>query len=262
MLGERLRRHRSKWGAFVLFADRLDSTNLFALSLAKRAAPHGSLVVAASQSAGRGRWNRRWDSEPGGLYLSVVLCPSEAEGASFGLLPLVCALAVAEALTRSVGIDVRLRWPNDLYVDRGKIAGILCETSFIGPRLDSAVAGVGVNVNQTTSGFTPEVVSRATSVRALVGRETPLVDLAVEIVLSLEAWCDRDWGGADGSLVLARYQELAVGVEGRRVRVTSREGESYPAETRGLASDGGLRVELQDGTIRVLRSDEVHLLDG
>jgi BirA family transcriptional regulator, biotin operon repressor / biotin---[acetyl-CoA-carboxylase] ligase len=259
--GARLRRRRSKWGAFVLFAERLESTNAFASVLAKRAAPHGSVVLAASQSAGRGRWNRRWDSAPGGLYLSIVLRPAGREIASLGLLPLVCALAAAEALSRGAGIDARLHWPNDLHVDRRKIGGILCESSFTGTRLDSAVMGIGINVNQPAEGFSRDVASRATSVRALVGREVPVAELALEIVLALEAWWDRDWSGAERGLVLARFAELAIGVDGLRVRVATREGKSYLAATRGLEADGGLRVELKDGTIRTLRSDEVHLVD-
>lgn len=263
-LGTRLRQRRSKWGALILVAERLESSNRFASSLAKRAAPHGSIVVAGAQSAGRGRWNRHWDSEPGGLYLSVVLRPRETDVRSLGLLPLVCAVSAAEALLRAAGVAARLHWPNDLYVDRKKLGGILCESSFTGSRLDSAVAGIGINVNQLPDGFSPDVALRATSVRALLGRETPIADLALEIVLSLETWWDRDGGGGGGAAgrfqLLSRFEELAVGVQGLRVRVASREGEVYLAETRGLAPDGGLRVELDDGTIRTLHSDEVHLL--
>lgn len=261
-LGARLRRRRSQWGAFALYADRLDSSNLFASLLAKQGAPHGSLVLAATQGAGRGRWNRTWESEPGGLYLSVVLRPAGAAAESLGLLPLVCAVAAAEALVRASGLSARLHWPNDVYVGHKKIAGILCESSFTGGRLEAAIVGIGVNVNQSPDRFSPDVASRATSVRAILGRELPISDLALELVLSLEAWCDREWVTGGRPRVLARFEELAVGVEGLRVRVQSREGESYLAETRGLAADGGLRVELEDGTHRTLRSDDVHLLDG
>ncbi len=260
-LGARLRQRRSNWGAFVLSADWLDSSNLLASSLAKRGAPHGSVVVASSQSAGRGRWSRRWDSEPGGIYLSVVLRPDETGARSLDLLPLASAVAASEALTRASGIEARLHWPNDLYVERRKIAGILCESTFTGARLEAAVVGIGINVNQSPESFSPEVASRASSVRAILGRELPIADLALEVVMSLEAWLDREWGDEDRARVLARFEEIAVGVEGLRVRVVSREGESYLAETRGIAPDGGLRVELEDGTIQILRSDDVHLLD-
>lgn len=261
-LGARLRRRRSKWGAFVVSAERLDSSNLFASLLAKRGAPHGALVLATTQTAGRGRWNRPWESGTGGLYLSVVLRPAEAAAASLGLLPLVCAVAAAEALGRATGLSPRLHWPNDLFVERKKLGGILCESSFTGGKLESAIAGIGMNVNQSPDDFSPEVASRATSIRAILGRQLSVAELALELVLSLEGWCDREWGASGGSRILARFEELAVGVEGLRVRVRSREGESYLAETRGLAGDGGLRVELENGAIRTLRSDEVHLLDG
>jgi BirA family biotin operon repressor/biotin-[acetyl-CoA-carboxylase] ligase len=256
-LGARLRARGCRWGDFLLVIRDTDSTNRLAAALARRGAPHGSLVVAETQTAGRGRWTRRWESPPGGLYLSVVLRPRAEENVLPSHFPIVAAVAAAEALERAASVVVRLSWPNDLYVGRRKVGGILSESSFSGTRLDFAVVGIGINVNQTAADFAPEVASRATSLRDVLGRHVDPVDVTVELVSGLESW----WEHPQGAGLLERWSELAAGAEGSSVRVVSREGDAFEAVTEGLAPDGGLRVRLADGTTRILYSDDVHLLD-
>jgi hypothetical protein len=117
--------------------------------------------------------------------------------------------------------------------------------------------GIGINVNQTAQDFTRAISRRATSVRAILGREIEPFDLGVAVALSLERWWERE----AASRVLDRWRELAPDLERARVRVVPREGEEYEASIVGLADDGGLEVRVDDGGARVLRSDEVRLLD-
>jgi biotin-(acetyl-CoA carboxylase) ligase len=177
------------------------------------------------------------------------------ESANLGILPLAAAVAAAEVLEKSFGISCELRWPNDLYHAGRKLGGVLCESSFVGGRCEFAVAGIGVNVNQRADDFTKEVALRATSVRAILGREIDPVEAALAIVLALEKWWERE----TASPILRRWRELAGPLEGLRVQVAPREGASYLASIVGLADDGGLEVRLEDGTRRTLRSDEVRL---
>lgn len=171
------------------------------------------------------------------------------------VIPLMASVATAEALCDVAGIATELSWPNDLFVSGRKIGGILCESSFIGPRCEFAVVGIGVNVNQQAEDFPPEVRSRATSVRAILGRPMDPLDAALAILVALENW----WEGESRSRVLQRWRELAGGFEGARVRVVPSGSDAYDAFIAGLADDGGLEVRLDDGTTRTLRSDEVHL---
>ncbi len=120
------------------------STNADAKRLARGGAEAGTLVVAAAQTGGRGRFDRTWDSPPGGVYASAVLRPPLAPFA-LGPLPLTLAVGAARGLG-SLGIDVRLKWPNDLMLEGRKLAGILVEMAAEVDRVEWAVAGIGVNV--------------------------------------------------------------------------------------------------------------------
>ncbi len=257
-LGARLRAQGADFGAFILLVDRCVSTNDLALLYAKQAAPHGSLFLAREQSGGRGRFKRHWESAPGGLYLSILLRP---EGDDFppSLLPLLSAVSTAEAIHDMCGLDVRLRWPNDLYVNERKLAGILCEGSFKGSRAEVFVVGIGINVAQPQESFGAEVRARATSINGISGisanqggaLETEAV--AARVVSRFEFW----WREREAARVLSRWRELAAVEGGRTVLVQPRDGESYHAVIHGLADDGGLAVEDGDGTRRVLYSADV-----
>lgn len=222
-----------------------------ALHYAKHAAPHGSLFLASEQSGGRGRWKRRWESAPGGLYLSILLRP-EADFAP-SLLPLLTSVSTAEAIHDICGLDVRLRWPNDLYVNERKLAGILCEGSYTGSRAEVFVVGIGINVGQPLESFPTDVRDRATSIQGVHAGALETEAVAARVVSRFEYW----WSEREAARVLARCRELAAVDTGRRVLVQPREGEGYRAIIHGLADDGGLAVEVADGTRRVLYSDDV-----
>lgn len=236
----------------MLSVDRTGSTNALAAELARSGAPDGSVVVAQSQAGGRGRWNRSWASPEGGLYLSVVLRPSEPFRPA--LLPLTAAVAVAEALAESPGVVPRLRWPNDIFASGKKLGGVLCESSFQGDRLDFAVVGIGVNVDPRIEELPAELRDRVTSLGELTGRAFDPLESAAGILLALEARLF----GASGAL--DRFRELADGLSGAPVRVVSPGGESLEATSAGLAGDGGLCVRLADGASRTLYSEDVLLL--
>lgn len=204
--------------------------------------------MARVQTSGRGRWKRRWESGPGGLYLSVLLRPEASHSTS--LLPLVVSISVVEAVLELVDVELSLRWPNDLYLDDRKLGGILCEGSFKGARPELFVAGIGVNVHQRIEDFPAEVASRAIS---LEGGSVEVIELAARVVRRLEKWWDDD----DPTRVLARWRELGDGASGQTIRVHPRLGESFGATTRGLADDGGLVVSLDDGTRSILYSEDV-----
>ena len=171
------------------------------------------------------------------------------------ILPLTASVAAAEALEGSLGIACELRWPNDLFHAGRKLGGILCESSFHGGRCEFAIAGIGVNVNQDPEDFTRDVALRATSLSAIVGREVDPLEVALAIVLAFEKWWERE----SSSSILRRWRDRAGPLEGVPVEVSPREGASFAATIVELADDGGLVVRLEDGSTRIVRSDEVRL---
>ena len=215
-----------------------DSTNERAKELADAGAPHGTLVTADEQSAGRGRQGRAWTAPPGSAVLmSLVLRDLDERHAP---LPLAAALAVCEA----VGSDPApmVKWPNDVWIDRRKVAGILIEGR---PQEGWAVLGIGVNV--TTEAFPPELAELATSLR-LAGYETTPVRLLPALLSALDRWI-----GAPPGAVLDTWRSRDA-LRGERVRWADGEGIAD-----GIDDSGALRVRTDDGPV-TLDAGEVHLL--
>jgi BirA family biotin operon repressor/biotin-[acetyl-CoA-carboxylase] ligase len=212
-----------------------DSTNERARTLAAAGAPHGTLVTATEQSAGRGRQGRAWTAGPGAaLLMSVVLRPP-AEG-----LPLAAAVAVCEA----VAPECLIKWPNDVLVDGRKLAGILVEGR---PQAGWAVLGIGLNVTTRREEFPAELRDTATSL-AIAGQE----EITAEDVL--ESLLPR----LDARLlspleeVLAEWQRRDA-LLGNPVRWDGGEGTAA-----GIDTDGSLLVDTGDGRV-ALSAGEVHL---
>lgn len=129
----------------VEILERTTSTLDVAHRLASQGAPSGTLVIANEQTAGRGRDGKSWQSSPGaGLWLTLIERPKETSG--LGVLSLRVGLVAAEALDRFASEPIRLKWPNDLYVDRGKLAGILVEARWRESAVEWVAIGLGVNV--------------------------------------------------------------------------------------------------------------------
>jgi BirA family biotin operon repressor/biotin-[acetyl-CoA-carboxylase] ligase len=210
-----------------------DSTNERAKELALAGAPHGTLVTADEQSAGRGRQGRAWTAPPrSALLMSLVtrqLTPT---------LPLAAAVAVCDALPA----DCRIKWPNDIWLERRKLAGILVEGR---PQEGWAVLGIGLNV--TTEAFPEELAEIATSLR--IAR----VEIDRESVLAALLAALDEWLEAPAAAVLGAWSERDA-LRGERVRWA--EGEGVAA---GIDASGALLVETADGRI-ALDAGEVHLL--
>jgi BirA family biotin operon repressor/biotin-[acetyl-CoA-carboxylase] ligase len=215
-----------------------DSTSERAKELADAGAPHGALVTADEQSAGRGRQGRVWTAPPGSAVLmSLVLRGLDERHA---LLPLAAAVAVCE----TVGPDLSpmVKWPNDVWIDRRKVAGILIEGR---PQEGWAVLGIGLNV--TTDSFPPDLADIATSLHLAGHRTTPAAVLS-DLLAALDRWI-----GAPPAAVLDAWRSRDA-LRGERVRWSTGEGIAD-----GIDDSGGLLVRTDDGRA-TLDAGEVHLL--
>lgn len=211
------------------------STNDRARELATAGAPHGTLVTASAQSAGRGRQGRRWRAPPG----RALLCSLVLRGAP-RLLPLAAAVATAEATRRD---EAQIKWPNDVLLDGRKIAGILVEGR---PQEGWAVCGVGVNVALRTRDLPPELHDRA----GTLGLDPADVEGVLEGLL--EALERRL---ADPPATLLEAWRARDALAGSAVRWDEGEGVA-----RGIDGEGRLVVERSGGGRLALEAGEVHLL--
>jgi BirA family biotin operon repressor/biotin-[acetyl-CoA-carboxylase] ligase len=209
-----------------------DSTNERAKELALGGAPHGTLVTAAEQSAGRGRQGRVWTAPP----RSAVLMSLVTRGLT-PMLPLAAAIAICDALPARCEI----KWPNDIWLERRKLAGILVEGR---PQEGWAVLGIGLNV--TTESFPPELAETATSLR-IAGIELDTEAVLAALLGSLDEWLE-----APAEDVLAAWSERDA-LHGERVRWADGEGTAA-----GIDASGALVVETDDGRV-TLDAGEVHL---
>ena len=220
------------------------STQAVAFDLAEQGAADGTVVVARSQTAGRGRRGRRWEDEPGASLLVSLVVRSRLPMARWPLLSYAAALAVADMLGEVAGLPVRLKWPNDVLVGGRKIAGILLESR---TTLAAVMVGVGVNLNQCR--FPPALALRATSV-ALETERAVDGDTALAVLLrAFDAWRGRLEREGFGPL---RERWLALSdTIGRRISVDGVHGEAVD-----LDGDGALLVR-DDGGLRRLLAGEI-----
>lgn len=231
---------------------RLDSTNTLAMKEAGNGAPHGSVYVAEEQTAGRGRGDHAWHSEPyAGLYLSILLRP-RIPAADALWLTLLSGLAVQEAVANVTNMVADIRWPNDLLFGNRKFGGILTEMNADAAQVRYAVVGIGINVSHGQ--FPPELREAATSLR-LESDRTPLrQDLLVAILQAMNSelsglLSEESFEAATES-ILKRMENSSTWIRGKQVVVGESEG--YTGVTAGLDTRGFLRVETSSGIRTVL----------
>lgn len=232
------------------------STNDEALARARAGAPHGTVVIADEQTAGRGRAGRRWHSPPGAnLYLSIVLRAARPAG-ELPSVTLAAGVGVCDAIRAASVTRARIKWPNDVLVGDRKLAGVLTEMVTRGGHPDAVVVGIGVDVDGRRADLPAELAAIATSIQDETGAPYGVGAFAETLLDVVEPWLQR-W--LDGGVPAIAGAWEARAELGRRVRVVT-DGDTREGMTRGLAPDGALRVVLDDGAeARVLAGDVVEI---
>ena len=228
--------------------DAVSSTQERARELARAQTPHGTLVAAGVQKGGRGRLGRHWGSPQGGLWISLVLRP-ELEAGLASRITQTAAVGVAGALWE-IGVEARIKWPNDLLVGGRKICGILAESG-VGPsgRLDYVILGIGMNANLDPSDL--GVVDReVTTIRSELGRDVDLLLLLRVILSNLDAALGRI---EEFETVLDEWRNLNCTL-GERVRVR-RLGETIEGRAIDLTPEGALLLATTGGTVELFEGE-------
>ncbi len=243
----------------IVYFQETDSTNLRAKSLADRGAPEGTVVIAESQTEGRGRRGRTWFSPAGeGIYVSVILRPALSPNEA-SRLTLLAAVAAAETLLHLTSLNVRIKWPNDIMVRGKKLAGILTQVSTEMDAVDYIVVGLGINVNTPLKDFPDDLRSSATSIQAEMNGPFPRISL---LRLYLERFEDRYemFKQSGFQPILERWKELSD-IIGKKIRVDLLNHHCM-GEVLDIDQDGILILRDQDGTLQRILSGNVTLLDG
>ncbi|MCD8103458.1 MAG: biotin--[acetyl-CoA-carboxylase] ligase [Lachnospiraceae bacterium] len=280
---------RTQWAArSVRYYETIDSTNNEAKRLAEQGAADGTLVVAEEQSQGKGRRGHSWMTPAGtAIAMSLLLRPSLPENSSdpangnnlangnapvngnapandndparrlhpdrAPMLTLVMGMAVAAACREVCGVDVGIKWPNDVVAEGKKICGILTEMSCEVDYINYVVIGIGINTG--ISHFPPELRETAISLHTLMGQKPDRARLIASCMEKFELYYDRFRKTQDYSFLMDEYNTLLVG-KGVRVRVLS-PGDEFEGVSEGIDQKGELLVRRDDGIVEAIFAGEV-----
>lgn len=256
----------------VMVFDSLDSTNTQAMALAAgnmaKPASNGTVVIADTQTGGRGRFGRAWASPPGvNLYLSLILRPEIAPRFA-GIFSLLGAVAVVKAVRRVSGVEAFIKWPNDVLAgwrkpsssasvaDLAKLAGVLVESNISNFRINHLVLGIGLNLNIPVSDMPAEIRETATSLLEVCGRATDRAEMAAALIDEIDSMIER-LESAGTSAILDEWRRHSITL-GREIRLSGQAG-SFSAHALDVDDTGCLILRLSDGTVRTVTSGEVTL---
>jgi BirA family biotin operon repressor/biotin-[acetyl-CoA-carboxylase] ligase len=221
----------------IHYFPELASTMDTARDLARKNCPEFSVVVAGRQTAGRGRLNRQWLSDDGGLYFTIVLRPDIAVPIS-SRVNFLASLTMARVLRDSFQIEAAVKWPNDILVNECKLFGMLSELEAEADRVFFINIGMGINVNNDPGG----IEQAAISLKSLLGREVSRVRLLTGFLDEFE----KRLINADFENVVSEWKKYTITLQ-RRVRIVTRQ-ETCEGLALDVDENGALIVELDDGT--------------
>lgn len=245
---------RVSWaGNQIRYYAETDSTNTRAKKFGDEGAPHGTLVVTEKQTDGRGRRGRAWESpENCSIYMSLLLRP-KIQPVQAPMLTIVMAYTVARALRKSTGLDVQIKWPNDIILNGKKIVGILTEMSTEIEHINYVVIGVGINVN--IERFPEELADKATSLQIETGQKLRRALIAAGILAEFESCYEEFLQHKNLEYLRKAYNEMLVNC-GREVCILGAQ-ESYKAQALGIDENGELLVRREDGAEEAVYAGEV-----
>lgn len=244
-------------GKVIHHFEALPSTNLYALELLSKSKPsEGTVISAAAQTAGRGQLGSGWHSPAGeSLSVSVILYPSFLQARRQFYLTITAALALRDTLARYAENPVLIKWPNDIYLGTGKIAGILIQNQLAGQAIQYCIIGSGINVNQTAF---PAELPQAVSLYQDTGQRQAPDELLDHYLLNLEQrYLQLRAGNTDR--LLSDYYEHLLGYQIYKT-YTQPDGAPFEAQIVGIDEIGRLKLRTSDGKEQAFGLKEVQLL--
>jgi len=244
------------FGRSIFFSKKVASTNEWAKKLASQGAPEGWVVIAGTQTHGRGRLDHGWISPLGGLWFSLILRPNQRL-AKAARLTFVAGIAVAETLHEQYGLRTQTMWPNDVLVNGRKICGILGEASMMGKEVNTVILGIGINANFIAERVLPESIrQKATSLQTELNRRIQLEELFIRLLEKLEA--TYAFYKRRGFISILKQWKRYAGFLGQNVEVTDR-NEMITGLAYDVDEDGALILMLENGVFKHVFAGDVSL---
>lgn len=242
----------TKWlGKEIHYKESVDSTNTWAKMLAEEGAPHGTVVFADEQTAGKGRRGRVWENPKGVNLAFTYLLRPEFLPESAPMLTLVMGLSVAQ-VCGEYGLDAWIKWPNDVVVNRKKICGILTEMSAQIDYVNYVVIGTGINVNQRS--IPENLQDRATSFYLETGKDFLRAQIAASVMETFEKNYELFTQTCDLSLLINEYNQILVNNQ-QKVKVLD-VNQEFTGISAGITPKGELLVTKDDGeTVKIMAGE-------
>lgn len=245
-------------GSRIEHYDVIGSTADAARDMAVQGVPEGTVLVAESQTAGRGRMDRGWLTPAGqAVALTVVLYPSFPPPAA-PLLGLAAGLAVREAIESVTGLAAQVKWPNDIYLGGRKVAGVLLEMAAELDRVKWVTLSVGINVNNSFAGTGLE--GTAASLRGETGGAVSRLEVAAAFLTALDRFYNKGVNGTAAAKIVDSFQSAHM-LQGQQVMVRTPSGR-IRGSVEGIDPDGRLLLQGEDGVLHALFSGEATLAQG
>jgi BirA family biotin operon repressor/biotin-[acetyl-CoA-carboxylase] ligase len=242
-------------GKEVHLFSEISSTNTHAMEMALQGVPEGTVVIAETQTAGKGRLGRKWISPKGNLCFSLILRPDVPLHLG-PITTLMGAAAVASAIRNICGIEAAIKWPNDILISGKKVCGLLTEMSAEQDRIRHIVLGIGVDVNMEPGILPSDIRATTTTLASETGQTINRTSLLREILRELDSRYQvflknpRD--------VLKEWEKFNMTI-GSRVTVSGA-GETLHGLARGIDGEGRLVIRLDDGTVRTVAAGDVTII--
>jgi BirA family biotin operon repressor/biotin-[acetyl-CoA-carboxylase] ligase len=235
---------------------KVDSSNTVAFQLALKGASEGEVVIVESQTTGKGRMGRRWESPAGvNIYLSIILRPLFPPS-KIPLITLMTAVACTEGIEEVTGILPAIKWPNDLLLGEKKLGGILTEADMEMDRINFVIVGIGINVNMTRGAFPPSIRDTASSLQEALGKQISRILIIQAILRRFELWYTRFKEGRVEAIT-RRWEELSQ-IRGKHVSVDFM-GETVQGQVLEIDADGALLVQEAGGELKRIVAGDVHV---
>lgn len=238
-------------GRNILYYPSLPSTMDVAKRLAERGVGEGTVIIAAEQTAGRGRLGRRWLSPSGSSFsVSIILHPDLAK---LPQLNMVASLAVARSIRKITGLESAIKWPNDILLNGKKVSGILIENILEGGKVNATIVGIGINLTLDPSAF-PEIATTATSLSIESGKRISQWEILPLLLKEFESIYQSLYRGE------SIYEKWLARVEtlGKLVRVKS-DNTVEEGYAESINTDGSLVLKRSDGSLVTMVAGEVTL---